>query len=71
MKENKRISALPFISFSESHGFTVHKETIDRMKEITLASECSVLSIVGKAKTGKSYLLNHLLPLLSKNTPSQ
>lgn len=37
------------------------------IKSLPSHPHCSVLSIVGKAKTGKSYLLNKLLALLQKD----
>ena len=66
MHLKQRISAIPFISHSEHHGFRVHPQSIELLETLPANSECSILSIVGKAKTGKSYLLNHLLPLLSE-----
>ena len=47
-----------------SRGFQINKQALDFLKSIK--EEIIVVSVVGKARTGKSYLMNLLLDLIGK-----
>ena len=55
-------SPLQLIDFS--HGFQINKQALDFLKSIK--EEIIIVSVVGKARTGKSYLMNLLLDLIGK-----
>ena len=61
-------AALPFITHSPSQGYTIHPQAIHVLQQLHPQNHCSVIAIVGKAKTGKSYLFNQLTPLLQGQT---
>jgi ATPase subunit of ABC transporter with duplicated ATPase domains len=50
----------------EGHTFKLNEEAIKLLKSIE--EEIIVVSIVGKARTGKSYLMNLLLENIGKNS---
>ena len=53
---------IKLIDFSK--GFQINKEAIDFLKSIK--EEIIIVSVIGKARTGKSYLMNLLLDLIGK-----
>ena len=55
-------SPIQLIDFSR--GFQINKQALDFLKSIK--EEIIVVSVVGKARTGKSYLMNLLLDLIGK-----
>ena len=55
-------SPIQLIDFSR--GFQINKQALDFLKSIK--EEIIIISVVGKARTGKSYLMNLLLDLIGK-----
>ena len=51
--------AIPFIAFSDREGFKVTEEAKEFLK--TLEGKIGIISVAGKYRTGKSYLLNRIL----------
>lgn len=56
--------SLPLIYF-KGNAFELNREALDIIKSIE--EEIIVVSVVGKARTGKSYLLNLLLDNINRN----
>ena len=50
--------AIPFISYTTEGGFEINQEAIDFLMGIK--QNIGVISVIGKYRTGKSYLLNKL-----------
>ena len=61
-KEKMKNSPIKLIDFSK--GFQINKEALDFLKSIK--EEIIIVSVIGKARTGKSYLMNLLLDLIGK-----
>ena len=55
-------TAIQLIDFSR--GFQINRQALDFLKSIK--EEIIIVSVVGKARTGKSYLMNLLLDLIGK-----
>ena len=51
--------AIPLISHSEKDGYYITQEAKEFLSSLT--SNLGVISVAGKYRTGKSYLLNHIL----------
>ena len=58
-------SPIQLIDFSR--GFQINPQALEFLKSIK--EEIIIVSVVGKARTGKSYLMNLLLDLIGKGTP--
>ncbi len=56
--EIKPCVAVPFIKYCKESGFSVEPEAIEFLSSIK--SQVGVISICGKYRTGKSYILNKL-----------
>jgi len=52
--------SIPLVSHEEQ-GFKLHEEAMNFLESLPKNKKIHVLSIVGKVKTGKSYLLNKLI----------
>ena len=52
-----------------SHGFQINPQALNFLRSIK--DEIIIVSVVGKARTGKSYLMNLLLDLIGKNNGFQ
>lgn len=67
MEENV---AIPFISYTPEHGFKLNDEVVGFLE--TLQQRIGVISVCGKYRTGKSYLLNKLfLENLNQEEPTK
>ena len=56
---NKECVAIPFIKYNvETQGFNITKEAIEFLQGIP--GKIGIVSVCGKYRTGKSYLLNKL-----------
>lgn len=51
--------SIPLV-FDSENGLQLHPEALDYLSTLPNKS-CHILTIVGKAKTGKSALMNHLI----------
>jgi hypothetical protein len=58
------IANAPIQLIDFSRGFQINKQALDFLKSIK--EEIIIVSVVGKARTGKSYLMNLLLDLIGK-----
>lgn len=54
-------NCFPLILFEPNKGYKVHQSAIDFLNTLPEDDDYAVLSIVGKSKTGKSFLLNNLV----------
>jgi type IV secretory pathway ATPase VirB11/archaellum biosynthesis ATPase len=61
-KEKRKYSPIKLIDFSK--GFQINKAALDFLKSIK--EEIIIVIVIGKARTGKSYLMNLLLDLIGK-----
>lgn len=61
MKNPHPGTSLPLITFDPSKGYRIDSSALEYLASLPQDDCYSVLSIVGKAKTGKSFLLNQLL----------
>jgi pantothenate kinase len=57
--------SIPLIS-KEEEGFKLHEEALEFLSTVPGGKKIHVLSIVGKVKTGKSYLLNKLVQIFKR-----
>ena len=60
-------ASIKLIDFS--HGFQINPQALNFLRSIK--EEIIIVSVVGKARTGKSYLMNLLLDLVGKNNGFQ
>ena len=51
--------SIPFITCNESNVYSVSQEAEEALKSFG-DENLAVISIIGKPKTGKSYILNHI-----------
>ena len=58
MVEKSSSIAIPFISYSEQDGFKISSEATEFLGGIK--EKIGVISVCGKYRTGKSYLMNKL-----------
>ena len=66
---NKKIENTPIKLIDFSKGFQINKDAIDFLRSIK--EEIIIVSVIGKARTGKSYLMNLLLDLVGKGNGFQ
>ena len=66
---NQVITNAPIKLIDFSHGFQINPQALNFLRSIK--EEIIIVSIVGKARTGKSYLMNLLLDLIGKNNGFQ
>jgi hypothetical protein len=52
---------VPFIHYDPGHGYKIDPLALQYLSTLPEEDNYTVLSIAGKAKTGKSFLLNQLL----------
>ena len=57
----EKSQSLGFISYSREAGFQIEQEALDFISALPANNNYAVITIVGKSKTGKSFLLNQLL----------
>jgi len=50
--------AVPFIMYDPQRGFEINQDAVDFLMEVK--QSIGVISVCGKYRTGKSYLLNKL-----------
>ena len=62
--QNQIISNTPIKLIDFSHGFQINPQALNFLRSIK--EEIIIVSVVGKARTGKSYLMNLLLDLIGK-----
>ncbi len=53
--------AVPFISFTEKDGFCLNPEAETYLNNLDPNRKIAVISIAGKYRTGKSFLVNRVL----------
>lgn len=53
--------AIPFIVFSEQAGFSLTQEARSFLSTLSRSKKLALISIVGKYRTGKSFLINRVL----------
>lgn len=53
--------AVPLVTYSDARGYSLHPDGLEALRMLPQQDNYAVLSIVGKSKTGKSFLLNQLL----------
>jgi len=58
--ELKEAKPIPFISFNRKTGFILNPKAIDFLKSLK-DTKIGIISIVGKYRTGKSFLVNRVL----------
>ena len=68
-KNNQIITNSPIKLIDFSHGFQINPQALNFLRSIK--EEIIIVSVVGKARTGKSYLMNLLLDLIGKNNGFQ
>ena len=61
---NPKLANAPIKLIDFSKGFQINKEALDFLRSIK--EEIIIVSVIGKARTGKSYLMNLLLDLVGK-----
>jgi hypothetical protein len=61
MKNNETVKCLPFIQYSSSKGYQIDPRALQYLTTLPENDNYAVLTITGKSKTGKSFLLNQLL----------
>ena len=66
---NKKTENAPIKLIDFSKGFQINKDAIDFLRSIK--EEIIIVSVIGKARTGKSYLMNLLLDLVGKGNGFQ
>jgi len=66
---NQVIANAPIKLIDFSHGFQINPQALNFLRSIK--EEIIIVSVVGKARTGKSYLMNLLLDLIGKNNGFQ
>jgi ribosome biogenesis GTPase A len=52
---------VPFIQFEAGRGFRIESEALRYLLGLPPEDSYAVVSIIGKSKTGKSFLMNKLL----------
>ena len=62
--QNQNIANTPIKLIDFSHGFQINPQALNFLRSIK--EEIIIVSVVGKARTGKSYLMNLLLDLIGK-----
>ena len=65
--QKARDTPIKLIDFSK--GFQINEEALDFLRSIK--EEIIIVSVIGKARTGKSYLMNLLLDLIGKGNGFQ
>ena len=68
-KNNQLIANAPIKLIDFSRGFQLNPHALNFLRSIK--EEIIIVSVVGKARTGKSYLMNLLLDLIGKNNGFQ
>ena len=68
-KNNQIITNAPIKLIDFSQGFQINPQALNFLRSIK--EEIIIVSVVGKARTGKSYLMNLLLDLVGKNNGFQ
>ena len=63
--QNQIMPNTPIKLIDFSHGFQINPQALNFLRSIK--EEIIIVSVVGKARTGKSYLMNLLLDLIGKN----
>lgn len=53
--------AVPFISYSEKDGFSLNPEAEQFLSSLDPQRKVGVISIAGKYRTGKSFLVNRVI----------
>ena len=66
---NKKARDTPIKLIDFSKGFQINEEALDFLRSIK--EEIIIVSVIGKARTGKSYLMNLLLDLIGKGNGFQ
>ena len=61
---SQKINDAPIKLINFSKGFEINQEALDFLRSIK--EEIIIVSVIGKARTGKSYLMNLLLDLIGK-----
>lgn len=59
--KEKADEAVPFIIYSQKDGFKLNPEAEEYLKSLDQNRKVAVISIVGKYRTGKSFLVNRVL----------
>ncbi len=59
MEENEALP-IPFISFNLKNGFILNPKAVEFLMSLK-DSKIGIISIVGKYRTGKSFLVNRVL----------
>ena len=67
--QNQIMPNTPIKLIDFSHGFQINPQALNFLRSIK--EEIIIVSVVGKARTGKSYLMNLLLDLIGKNNGFQ
>ena len=67
--QNQLIANTPIKIIDFSHGFQINPQALNFLRSIK--EEIIIVSVVGKARRGKSYLMNLLLDLIGKNNGFQ
>ena len=67
--QNQFIANTPIKLIDFSHGFQINPQALNFLRSIK--EEIIIVSVVGKARTGKSYLMNLLLDLIGKGSGFQ
>lgn len=62
--------SIPLVSHEEQ-GFKLHEEALEFLSTVPSGKKIHVLSIVGKVKTGKSYLLNKLVHVFKQTSDEE
>ena len=60
--------AVPFISFHEKNGFQLNPEAENYLNNLDPERKVAVVSIAGKYRTGKSFLVNRVILDLKGDT---
>ena len=68
-KSNQIVANAPIKLIDFSRGFQINPQALNFLRSIK--EEIIIVSVVGKARTGKSYLMNLLLDLIGKNNGFQ
>ena len=69
INQSQIITNSPIKLIDFSHGFQINPQALNFLRSIK--EEIIIVSVVGKARTGKSYLMNLLLDLIGKGTGFQ
>ena len=53
--------AVPLVTYQEHKGYTLHPDAIEVLRMLPEEDNYAVVTVVGKSKTGKSFLMNQLM----------